>query len=286
MSDIKYKEMVSKNMSISWDDSVLLKFNDEYVLADWGVLIDNNGNLIWNVSLEHCFSKAIYIKEREIIITNRTIYFGMGGDFHLGIVCIDMKTGGYKWKHFYDGGRSRFKLRNREPDINMVKNIGDVDIVKGCIYCDSFEIDLENGSYKYTGELKRRKTENDSVIYSKTVKSLKERIKDWSKNTEKVKVNIDVICIEGQEFSKDGYFFNKCDFYMSSNDSIYFFGIPAKRNSRNAILFKYSKIEKNIMEEIQLPIRKAPFEVYDFFEKGVLFISTEGIWLLEGLLSD
>lgn len=286
MSNVEFKKILAKDMSISWGNCGLLNFNDEYVLVGSGILIDKSGKLIWSSKLEHYFSKAVYIKEKEIIITDRTICFGMGGDFHLGIACIDMKTGKYKWKHFYDEGRSRFKLRNREPDINMVKNIGDVDIIKGCIYCDGFEIDLENGSYKYTGEKKRRKAKDDNVIYSKTVESLQARFNGWSENTENIKVNIDVIYIDGQEFSKEGYFFNKCDFYISSNDSIYFWGIPAKRNPENAILFRYSKIEKSITEEIELPIRKAPFEVYDFFGKGVLFIFNDSIWLFKGLLSE
>lgn len=283
MSNIEFKKIVSKDMPISWDDCGLLNLNDEYALTDSGVLIDNNGNLIWNVNLEHYFSKAVYIREKEIIITNRTICFGMGGDYLLGIACIDMKTGKYKWKHFYDAGRSRFNLRNKEPDINMVRNIGAVDTIKGCIYADGFEIDLDNGSYEYTGNLNKRKTENDNIIYSKIVKSLKEKLDYYSEDAELIKVKIDVIYIDGQSFSKEGYFFNKCDFYMSYNESIYFFGIPAKKNPKNAILFKYSKIQKDIIEEIQLPIRSAPFGVYDFFGKGVLFIFTEGIWLFEGL---
>jgi len=72
---------------------------------------------------------------------------------------------------------------------------------------------------------------------------------------------------------------------MEFNDIIYFFGIPAKRNPKNSILFKYSKIKKNIIEEIELPIRAVRLGVYDFFGKGVLVILKNDIWLLEGLLS-
>lgn len=285
MSNIEFKKIISKDEPIFWSDCKLLNLNNEYILTDSGTLIDNSGNLIWSAKLEHYLSKAIYIKEKEIIITDRIVYLGMGGEFHLGVACIDMKTGQYKWKHFYDEGKSRVNLRNMEPDINMVRNIDEVDTIKGCIYCDGFEIDLDNGSYEYIGETKIEKIKNHSAIYSKTVKSLKEPLKQYSKNSECIKFNIDTIYIEGQEFSKEGYFFNKCDFYMEFNDIIYFFGIPAKRNPKNAILFKYSKIKKNIIEEIEIPIRDVPLGVYDFFGKGVLVILKSDICLVEGLLS-
>lgn len=86
----------------------------------------------------------------------------------------------------------------------MVRGIGTVDIIKGCIYCDGFEINLDNGSYEYTGEIKRKKKTDDSIIYSEPVKSLKKLINYWSKNEERIKVNIDVIYVDGQEFSKEG----------------------------------------------------------------------------------
>lgn len=280
MSNIEFKKIVSKDLPMSPDWYEVLNLKDEYILTGSGILIDNKGNLLWNANLEHYFSRAVHVAEREIIITNRTIYFGMGGDRHHGIACIDMKTGKYKWKHFYDEGETRANLRNRKPDINMVRNIGFVDTIKECVYADGFEIDLNDGSYKYIGEVKREK--NNSVSYTKGAKSLKERMDLYSENEESIKVNIDVINIEGQEFLKEGYFFNKCDFYIKLNDDIYFFGIPAKKNLSNAVLFQYSKLKKSIVEEIELPVRVTPYDVYDFFGKGMLFAMKDSIWLFRG----
>lgn len=277
MGKVEFKKIASKDIPTFHEDCGLFSLNDEYVLMDSGVLIDNKGKLIWNVDLEHCFSKAIYIKEKEVIITDRIISFGMGGDFHLGIACLDMRTGNYMWKNFYDIGISRAKLKNKEPDINMVRNIGAVDIIKGYIYSDGFEINLVSGSSKYIGNEKVMSIENKKIIRTKRLKSLKEK--------EMIRIKIDVINVDGQDFSKERYFFNKCDFYISSNEYIFFFGVPAKKNTNNAILFKYSKIQKYIIEEIQLPFRNAPFAVYDFLQKGALFILTNSIWLAEGLLS-
>lgn len=278
MGQVEFKKIASKDTPIFYEDCGVFNLNEEYVLTDSGLLIDDKGKLIWNVELEHCFSKAIYIKGREVIITDRIISFGMGGDFHLGIACIDIRTGNYRWKYFYDIGISRAKLKNKEPDINMVRNIGSVDIIKGYVYADGFEINLVSGSYKYIGNEKVVRFENKNIVPSKRVKSLKKK--------EGIGIKIDVINVDGLDFSKEGYFFNKCNFYISSNEYIYFFGIPAKKNPKNAVLFQYSKTQKYIIEEIQLPTRNAPVEVYDFPHKGALFILTDSIWLADGLFSN
>jgi hypothetical protein len=277
MSIIKFKKIVSKDFPLYLEDYGLFNLNDEYVLTDSGILIDNNGNLIWNMDLDHCFSKAVYIKGKELIITNRIITMGMGGDLRLGIACLDIRTGNYRWRYFYDVNELRANLKNNKPDINMVRSIRTVDIANGFIYADGFKINLDNGSYEYIGDLKMMKTKCDHLGCSKIVKSLKEK--------EGVKVNIDVINIEGQDFSKEGYFFSKCDFYLLINDFIYFFGVPAKENPKNALLFKYSKKKKRITEEFELPFRIAPSGAYDFFHKGILLILRDGIWLIEELFS-
>jgi hypothetical protein len=277
MSIIKFKKIVSKDFPLYLKDYGLFNLNDEYALTDSGILIDNNGNLIWNVDLDHCFSKAVYIKGKGLIITNRIITMGMGGDLHLGIACLDMRTGNYRWRYFYDINELRANLKNKEPDINMVRSIRTIDIDNGFIYADGFRINLDNGSYEYIENLEMMKTKCDNLVYSKIVRPFKEK--------ERVKVNIDVINIEGQDFSKEGYFFNKCDFYLLINDFIYFFGIPAKANPKNALLFKYSKKKKRIIEEFELPFRIAPSGIYDFFHKGILLILKDGIWFTEELSS-
>lgn len=281
MRKIEYKKVISKDCPTILDCNHLLNINDKYLLANGGVLIDNQGKLIWNTKWEHYFSRAIYIKEKQIFLTNRTIDFGMYGEYNLGIACIDIKTGNYIWKHFYDKYESKLNLRKKEPDINMVRSIKEVCISENCVYADNFKVNLDNGSYSYVGEIKVRRNKTPNVIYPQNVKSFKEKIHNSAEYKLKFNIEDKIININNQKLFKEGYLFNNCDFIMETDHNIYFFGTPAKKNHQNAILFKYSKKSKIMMEEIDLPFRNAPFEAFDFFGKGMMIFVRADIYLFE-----
>ncbi|NNU77795.1 hypothetical protein [Clostridium estertheticum] len=281
MSEIEYKKVVSKDCPTILGQKHLLNINDEYLLSNGGVLIDNGGNLIWNTKWEHYFSRAIYIKEKQMILTNRTLDFGIEGEYNCGIACIDMKTGDYIWKHFYDKYESKFNLRKKEPDINMIRSIKKVCADENCVYADDFKVNLDDGSYSYIGERRIKKNKTPNEIYPEFVKSFKEKIHNNAEYKLNFNIKENIIKINNQKLFKEGYFFNKCDFIMETDQSIHFFGTPAKRNHQNAILFKYSKKLKKMVEEIDLPFRNAPFEAYDFFGKGMLIFVRDDIYLLK-----
>lgn len=281
MSEPSFKYLLTIDEPLRWEYPEPIILGDEYLLLDCGVLLDNEGKVIWNTKLDHHFSDAVYIRDKQIFLTNRVICFGMGGAFDLGITCIDMNNGKYKWKHFYDPGFTRINLRKKGPDINMVRRIEVVDTGENCLYSDGFKIDLDDGSYVYTGVTKRRLCGDKNVLYPHSPKSFKESLHSNTKNTSMINIKIDHIYINNQEFSKEGYFFNKCDFIMSSDEHLYFFGTPAKKNPKNTILFKFSKTLNKIIEEIELPFRKIPSDVYDFFGKGLLIIAGSTLWLFE-----
>lgn len=281
MREIQCKKIISKDCPTILGYKHLLNINDEYLLANGGVLLDNEGKLIWNIKWKHYFSRAIYIKEKEMILTNRTLDFGMEGEYNAGIACIDMKTGNYIWKHFYDKYESKLNLRKKEPDINMIRSIKEVCIYENCVYADDFKVNLDDGSYLYIGEKEIRRNKTPDVIYPKFVKSFKEKIHNYAEYKLKFNIDDNIISINNQRLCKEGYFFNKCDFIMETDQYIYFFGTPAKKNQQNTILFKYSKKEEIMVEEINLPFRNAPFEAYDFFGKGMMIFVREDIYLLE-----
>ena len=119
MREIDCKKVVSKDCETLLGYKHLLNINDKFLLANGGILIDNEGDLIWTRSWEHYFSRAMYIEEKQMILTNRTLDFGMYGEYNCGLACIDMKTGNYIWKHFYNKCESKLNLRKKEPDINI-----------------------------------------------------------------------------------------------------------------------------------------------------------------------
>jgi hypothetical protein len=280
VSVYELKRVASREEPIIWGYSELMELGDEYLISDDGALIDSEGSLVWDVRWDHYFSDAIYIKDKQILLTNRLINFGMGGEFSLGIACIDMKTGKYKWRHFYDQYKSKMKLRNREPDINMVRGLDALDINQNCIYTDGFKVNIEDGSHEYTGIDKVRRVKgNENILYSESAKSLKHMLHMNTEITLMINIRVNIININGLEFSKEGYFFNKCNFVIDTKDHIYFWGVPARKNPKNTVLFKYSKALNTIEDEIEMPFRYPVDEVYDFFGRGILIIARKTIWL-------
>ena len=164
MREIQCKKLISKDCPTILGCKHLLNINDEYLLANGGVLLDNCGKLIWNTRWKHYFSRVIYIKEKDMILTNRVLDFGMEGEYNAGISCIDMKTGNYIWKHFYDKYDSKLNLRKKEPDVNMIRSIKSVSINENCVYADDFKVNLDNGSYLYIGEKEIRRNKTPNVI--------------------------------------------------------------------------------------------------------------------------
>lgn len=281
MKKYEFKKIVTREEPIIYGYNGLMQLGDEYLLTNSGILVDNEGNLVWEARWKHYFFDAIYIKDKQILITNRTIDFGMGGHYHLGIACIDMKTGDYKWRHFYDGPIAKLYARKEEPDINNIGRLGIIDLEENSIITEGFKINIENGSFMYLGESEIEVKENEQIIRARNSRSLKEWLHSNSENTSIIDIRIDKIAINDTEYSEKGYFFNKCDFIVSSSDFIYFWGIPAKRNPNNTIMFKYSKELDKIDDEIEMPFRYAPIEVYEFFNKGILFIVGKTIWLFK-----
>ena len=281
MCEIECKKVISKDCETILGCKHLLNINDEFLLANGGILIDNGGELIWNKKWEHYFSRAIYIKEKQIILTNRTLDFGIYGEYNCGLACIDMKTGNYIWKHFYDKYESKYNLRKKEPDINMIRSIKEIDVDEGFVYADDFKVNLDDGSYLYIGERRTRRDKTSNVIYPKFVKSFREKIHNNAEYKLKLNIEENIIKINNQELFKEGYSFDKCDFVMETDQNIFFFGTPSKKNHQNAILFKYSKGLRKMVEEIGLPFRNAPFEAYNFFEKGMLIFVRDDIYLLK-----
>lgn len=238
----------------------------KYILGN-GILIDNAGQQLWNTPWSHGYFNQIYYREKGVIFTDR---FAMPGPatLSLGVCCISIDTGKYIWKHWYDNGLDeRLALRKREPDINLVGSIGQVEDDGSHLITGGFRIKICDGSYEYIGGLDNRgkaKT-SVSVIYPKEVQSYK-------KNREEQSIHFGVreAIIQNQKIEKEQYFFNKCNAVINKAKNIIFFGVPAKKNQKGAILFNYSTISKKIEQEIELPFRGEIIDVYDFFGEGIM----------------
>ena len=166
------------------------------------------------------------------------------------------------------------------------RSIKEIDLDENCVYADDFKVNLDDGFYLYIGERRIRRNKISNAIYPKFVKSFKEKIHNNAEYKLKLNMGENIIKINKQKLFKEGYFFNKCDFLMETDQNIYFFGTPSKKNHQNSILFKYSKKLRKMVEEIGLPFRNAPFEAYNFFEKGMLIFVRNDIYLLKNFFLD
>ncbi|MEG0775224.1 hypothetical protein [Clostridium sp.] len=78
------------------------------------------------------------------------------------------------------------------------------------------------------------------------------------------------MAIDEKVVMKQGYFFKKCNDVIDRNSNLYFFATPEKRNSKGILILNYSKNEKDIIKEIELPFSGDIIGVYDFFGKGIM----------------
>lgn len=124
------------------------KIGDKYLLCeDSSTRIE--GEILWKAVWEHNPTRVVYIEEKDIIITDRITMIGPS-TLKQGICAIDINTGKYLWKHFFNSSyEERRAMKTRIPDINLVKGIGKVDSITGYIYVGGFKIRVDDGTYEY-----------------------------------------------------------------------------------------------------------------------------------------
>lgn len=285
MKNINVKQVTTSDIPLIEGYESFVQIDDNRILGN-GILLDGFGKVLWKEPWEHSYFHAIYLKKWDVMITDR---LAMPGPWtvSLGICCINMKTGKYIWKHWYENGldERRAIWAREKPDINHVRGIGKVDSECNYLLTSGFKIKIADGSYEYIGEKGFvDPEESDGVTSLSEVKSYVPR---WYEKNKHIEFGIDSVTIGSNTIRKEGYFFNKCSAIIPKDDSLYFFAIPAKRNSQGVILLKYS-LEKGVIEEsYELPFRVGPHEVYDFLNNGILIYeikkgkkSSYNLWLL------
>lgn len=283
MSNYKLIRLATRNALFISGYGKFLNIEDEFIMGD-GILINKKGQVIWNTAWKHSFFNAVYVKNKNLLLTDR--FQMIGGTISIGICCIDMLTGKYKWKHFYDNSAiQRIEIRKKQPNVNLVKGIGKIDLTKGEIFTDGFKINIDDGDYQYIGQTNVKYKKDENIIRPMPIKSFRVGI-DHSK-TPIVNFSVRDAQIGNTQISKAGYFFNKCDIVINTNNFIYFFVVPEKKNLQGTKLLKYSKKREVVEVEFELPFRFAPYGVYDFFQRGIMIYANSSnmnnLWLIENI---
>jgi hypothetical protein len=280
---ISDKEMMAKGEDMSQSENMILvdsrerPYLDAYngfhniegkFLLGNGILINDQAEIIWNHPWEHGYGAAKYLKEQDVILTDRISNHGMGYPNYFGNGCIDFKTGHYLWKNWYtDDWQEMVALSKRKPDINLLTHFDSIEENGEWIWSRNFRVHIKNGMVENHQSLQNRPL---------SLKNLPEdlpQIHSYLENAENhpvIQFGISEVTLDQKTYSKEGYFFTKCHSVIEKDDFLYFFGIPAKRNPNGTLLFKYSLKNKEIVKEIEFPSRCHIRGVYDFFGKGFL----------------
>jgi hypothetical protein len=266
MSDCKVKHIITEYRPLSEGYEEFFIIEDKYVLGS-GILIDPDGNVVWNHPWEHNYQLALYIKELDILITDRVT---MPGPFTLtlGLCCIDMKTGKYLWKHWYQNGIEEKRALNcsENPDINLVKSIKGIDSKAEYILADGFKIRISDGSYSYIGDYCDLQLDYPASL----AKSIDHYCYRYTSKERSINFGVSDITIKSKVIEENGYLFNKCDCIIYKGGFLYFFGIPGEKNPRGTIIFKFCEEQQRIVKQTEFPFRTSYLGAYNFLNKGVM----------------
>jgi hypothetical protein len=260
------KKIAFRNERFSLAFNRFLYIEEKQILGN-GILINKNGNVIWDTPWKHSHSREFYVKKHNLLITNRmsrvrSLTIGTG------IACLSLDTGKYLWTHWY--GREmdeKYALERNLVDINLEKALEFVDGKEEFLYTRNFKVNILNGNYEY----KERTNIEEGVKISESNRYIKEVHKyEFYTKRPPIKFSINSVTIDEKVVNKQGYSFKKCNDVIDKNSNLYFFATPEERNPKGILILNYSKKEKDIIKEIELPFRGEIIGVYDFFGKGIM----------------
>lgn len=282
---LEIKHIVSSSESFRKGYCDFLYIEDKYILEN-GVLINSDGELEWSVPWEHGYFSAKYLKERHVIFTDRVAMPGPV-TVDLGNCCISMETGNYLWKNWYDNDYDeRMAIINRQPDIKLESGFRGIEPNGEFLWSKDFRVNINDGSAEYKGGIsKEERAEINATLIRPFIflDGVPSYTTTFTDEKRPIKFGIHEVTIDNKTFSKEGYFFNKCNAIIPIEQYLFFFAAPARRNTKGAILFKYSLELKDVVEEIELPFRNGPKGVYNFFNRGIMIYETtknHKIWLI------
>jgi hypothetical protein len=267
----------------------LVKVDEKYILGN-GILINNQGKTEWSTSWEHDYFHAMYLKEQNVLLTNRRSCPGpVTAD--IGICCIDFNTGEYLWKNWYeDSLTERFALMKKEPDVKLNSWFSGLEPNGEWIWSGCFRIHIQSGYIENYNDLANEEKQRILSTLIELPPSLPDVYScSFVVNSNPyIQFGVREVTINQKSFTKEGYFFNKCNAVFVKEPYYYFFGIPENKNPNGSFLFKYSVEEKRIVKEIQLPFRYPITGVFDFFQTGILVYEQKwgqkpvnALWVIE-----
>ena len=132
-----------------WHQSNFRNLQDRYALG-YGTLINRDGSVVWSRDWEHVFIHAYLFEDENVIITDRQANRGPWR-FPMGIYCIDLTDGSYRWKHVSanikenNRGLMNDEERAKSPKFqNPINSRSDGEH----LITDDFLIDFETGKYE------------------------------------------------------------------------------------------------------------------------------------------
>jgi hypothetical protein len=265
------------------------EIDEKYILGN-GILINNQGKTVWSTSWEHDYFHAVYLKEQNVLLTNRRSCPGPV-TVNIGNCCIDFNTGEYLWKNWYeDSLTERIALMKKEPDVKLNSWFSGIEPNGEWIWSGCFRIHIQSGYVENYTDL--AKEEKQRIL--STLKELPPSLPDIDSYSfvkdriPYIRFGVREVTIDQISFTKEGYFFHKCNAVIFRGPYSYFFGVPENKNPNGSILFKYCIEEKSIVKEIHLPSRYPITDVFDFFQKGILVYEQKwgqqpvnALWIIE-----
>ncbi|MEG0775223.1 hypothetical protein [Clostridium sp.] len=116
------KRIATRNERLSLAFDRFLYIEEKQILGN-GILINKNGNVIWDAPWKHSHSKEFYVKKHNLLITDRmsrvrSLTIGTG------IACLSLDTGKYVWTHWYHREMDeKYALEKNLVDINLERVI-------------------------------------------------------------------------------------------------------------------------------------------------------------------
>ena len=116
----------------------------------YGTLIERDGSVVWSREWEHVFIHAYLFEDENVIITDRQANRGPWR-FPMGIYCIDLTDGSYRWKHVSTNIKENNRaLMNDEERAKSPKFQNPINSKSDGehLITDDFLIDFETGEYE------------------------------------------------------------------------------------------------------------------------------------------
>jgi hypothetical protein len=266
MGSNEIKKIATRDERFSLAFDRFLYVEEKQILGN-GILINRNGNVIWDKPWKHSNSCEFYVKKHNLLITNRlsidrSLLVGSG------IACISLDTGKYLWFHWYSRPLDERDAVQRDYiDINIERSIEFVDVKEEYLYTRNFKINVINGNYEYIG----RSNCKEGIIISNSNKNLKEVYKHkFHTRRPPIKFYVNSVIVNGETIKKLGYSFGKCNDVINRDSNLYFFATPEKNNHKGIIIFNYCKKNNLVVKEMELPLKGEILGVYDFFNSGIM----------------